>query len=165
MCPAAVNHGDERGYIIPIGGGEDKDAHPVILQRFVELAGGRNANIAVFPTASRLEETGTLCELRIESQLRGHDAAEVGDFTGVLQNVLGVTGAVFQTSDEADDLGVHVVDPQVEGGRLTGLLYRLVELFFHLLDYLLDPRRVNPAVGNEPLQGDPCRLATNGVER
>lgn len=62
MCPAPVSHGRTRGYIIPIGGGEDKDTHPVILQRFVELSGGKNANIVVFPTASRLEETGALYE-------------------------------------------------------------------------------------------------------
>ncbi|WP_430428691.1 cyanophycinase [Parasphingorhabdus sp.] len=62
MCPAAVNQGDQRGYIIPIGGGEDKDLHPTILRRFVELAGGKNANIVVFPTASRLEDTGLLYE-------------------------------------------------------------------------------------------------------
>ncbi|MGB5724509.1 MAG: cyanophycinase [Parasphingorhabdus sp.] len=76
MCPAAVNHGDERGYIIPIGGGEDKNTHPVILQRFVELAGGRDANIVVFPTASRLEETGTLYE-EIFTKLGARDASSI----------------------------------------------------------------------------------------
>ncbi|MEA1071582.1 cyanophycinase [Sphingomonas sp. LY160] len=60
--PAAVHHGDERGYIIPIGGSEDKDAHPVILKRVLALAGGRDANIVILPTASRLEETGSYYE-------------------------------------------------------------------------------------------------------
>ena len=60
--PAAVNDGDERGYIIPIGGSENKDTHPVILQRVLELAGGQEANIVIVPTASRLEETGLLYE-------------------------------------------------------------------------------------------------------
>ncbi len=62
MCPAIVNDGDQRGYIIPIGGGEDKDGNPAILKRFVEIAGGANANIVVVPTASRLEDTGPLYE-------------------------------------------------------------------------------------------------------
>ncbi|WP_164116074.1 cyanophycinase [Sphingorhabdus sp. Alg239-R122] len=62
MCPAIVSQGSQRGYIIPIGGGEDKDANPVILERFVEIAGGQDANIVVFPTASRLEDTGLLYE-------------------------------------------------------------------------------------------------------
>ena len=60
--PAAVIHGNERGYIIPIGGSEDKEAHPVILQRFVEIAGGKDANIVILPTASRLVDTGSIYE-------------------------------------------------------------------------------------------------------
>lgn len=46
-----------RGYIIPIGGAEEKVRDPVILRRFVELCGD-DANIAVIPTASRLDDTG-----------------------------------------------------------------------------------------------------------
>lgn len=47
-----------RGYIIPIGGAEEKMRDALILRRFVELCGGSEARIAVIPTASRLEETG-----------------------------------------------------------------------------------------------------------
>ena len=60
--PAAVHDGDERGYIIPIGGSENKDTHPVILKRVLALAGGSEANIVILPTASRLEETGSYYE-------------------------------------------------------------------------------------------------------
>ena len=48
----------QRGFIIPIGGGENKDKNPTILKRFVELCGGNNAHIAIIPTASRLNDTG-----------------------------------------------------------------------------------------------------------
>ncbi len=47
-----------RGYVIPIGGAEEKTRDPEILQRFVTLCGGPASRIAVIPTASRLEETG-----------------------------------------------------------------------------------------------------------
>jgi len=50
--------GSNRGYLIPIGGAEEKETNPVILQHFVDLCGGAEANIVVFPTASRLEDTG-----------------------------------------------------------------------------------------------------------
>ncbi|MDA1081809.1 MAG: cyanophycinase [Gemmatimonadetes bacterium] len=50
--------GGERGWIIPIGGGEPKDQEPVILERFVQLCGGRDSKIAIIPTASKLEDTG-----------------------------------------------------------------------------------------------------------
>jgi len=47
-----------RGYIIPIGGAEDRTRDPAILERFVELCGGKKSRIAIIPTASSLEETG-----------------------------------------------------------------------------------------------------------
>ena len=47
-----------RGYIIPIGGAEEKLRDAAILRRFVALSGGDAARIAVIPTASRLEDTG-----------------------------------------------------------------------------------------------------------
>jgi len=47
-----------RGHIIPIGGAEDKVGDEVILRRFVEVAGGRKARIAIIPTASELRDTG-----------------------------------------------------------------------------------------------------------
>jgi cyanophycinase len=47
-----------RGYVIPIGGAEEKIRNRQVLRRFVELCGGDRARIAVIPTASQLEETG-----------------------------------------------------------------------------------------------------------
>jgi cyanophycinase len=58
MCASKVADGQQRGWIIPIGGAEDKDNSPAILRRFVELAGGSNADIVVIPTASQLRDTG-----------------------------------------------------------------------------------------------------------
>jgi cyanophycinase len=37
---------------MPIGGAEEKDGNPEILETFVELAGGKDARIALIPTAS-----------------------------------------------------------------------------------------------------------------
>lgn len=58
MCPAPVATAHERGFIIPIGGGEDRVKEMQIHRRFVELSGGADANIVVIPTASMLDETG-----------------------------------------------------------------------------------------------------------
>lgn len=63
MCPAKSDNGEERGYVIPIGGAEERVENPVILQRFVQLCGGKEAKIAIIPTASRLEETGSNYEV------------------------------------------------------------------------------------------------------
>ena len=45
-----------RGYIVPIGGAEEKISDALILGRFVEICGGPQGRIVVFPTASRLDE-------------------------------------------------------------------------------------------------------------
>ena len=47
-----------RGFVIPIGGAEEKLNDPVILTRFVEICGNENARIAIIPTASQLDDTG-----------------------------------------------------------------------------------------------------------
>jgi cyanophycinase len=62
MCASKVADGHTRGWIVPIGGAEDKDDDPAILRRFVQLAGGANADIVVVPTASQLRDTGARYE-------------------------------------------------------------------------------------------------------
>ena len=56
--PSIVPEGATRGWIIPIGGAENKENDRHILERFVRCSGGRDADIVVIPTASRLHETG-----------------------------------------------------------------------------------------------------------
>lgn len=58
MAPAKVEADQTRGWIVPVGGAEEKERDPVILRRFVEVAGGDDARIAVIPTASKLDDTG-----------------------------------------------------------------------------------------------------------
>ncbi len=58
MAPSNHHAESERGYIIPIGGAEEKLRNPEILDRFVELCGGKGSRIAIIPTASELEDTG-----------------------------------------------------------------------------------------------------------
>lgn len=47
-----------RGFIVPIGGAEDKVRDPAILQRFAEICGGADASLVIVPTASSLSDTG-----------------------------------------------------------------------------------------------------------
>jgi len=57
--PSPTIEGTQRGYVIPIGGGEEKFENPEILSKFVALSGGKEAVITVIPTASQLDDTGT----------------------------------------------------------------------------------------------------------
>jgi cyanophycinase len=47
-----------RGYIIPIGGAEEKISKRSILKKFLQISGGKEARIVIIPTASQLAETG-----------------------------------------------------------------------------------------------------------
>lgn len=99
MCPARVSDGGERGFIIPIGGAEERMRDGAILRRFVALAGGKEARIAVIPTASRRPDAGQDYEtlframgvagvrvLRIDQRPQAEDTtvlAAVAEATGV----------------------------------------------------------------------------------
>jgi cyanophycinase len=58
MTPSQIQDGKDRGYIIPIGGAEEKLNNPEILERFVDVCGGKDSRIGIIPTASELEDTG-----------------------------------------------------------------------------------------------------------
>lgn len=76
--PSKIPEGATRGWIIPIGGAEDKRQDADILSRFVQLAGGAAADIVVIPTASRMKDTGSRYE-QIFTEL-GAGAVEAIDF-------------------------------------------------------------------------------------
>jgi cyanophycinase len=73
MCPSRVAEGATRGWIVPIGGAENKENDRRILRRFVEASGGEDADIVVIPTASKMHETGQ----RYEAIFRDLGAARV----------------------------------------------------------------------------------------
>lgn len=73
--PAKVEDNQRRGWIVPVGGAEDKDGDPIILRRFVEISGDRDARIAVIPTASQLDDTGARYERIFRDLGAGHARA------------------------------------------------------------------------------------------
>ncbi|HWB73712.1 MAG TPA: cyanophycinase [Nannocystaceae bacterium] len=73
MCPAKIDPNEARGFIVPVGGAEDKQRGQLILRRFLAVSGGESARIAIIPTASRQRDTGS----RYESIFRELGAADV----------------------------------------------------------------------------------------
>ena len=47
-----------RGFIVPVGGAEEKIGDVAILRRFATLCGGAGCRIAIIPTASEVSDTG-----------------------------------------------------------------------------------------------------------
>src|SRR5580700_10533814 len=99
--PSRVADGQQRGWIIPIGGAENKENDRRILERFVRVSGGPEADIVVIPTASSMHETGA----RYEQVFADIGAARVTvmDFdtrrdcqeTGRLKRIEEATGIFF----------------------------------------------------------------------
>ncbi len=132
MCPSPVADNAQRGFVIPIGGAEEKLAGAAVLQRFVDLCGGKRAHIVVIPTASRLEDTGdvytkvftdlgagkatSLTMNTREDAARADNIDALERATGVfitggnqlrLSTILGGTG-VFQRLRKLNAGGVHI---------------------------------------------------------
>ena len=60
MCPSKKTENARRGWVIAIGGGENKQKNAEILERFHKICGGDEARIMVIPTASALKDTGNI---------------------------------------------------------------------------------------------------------
>src|SRR5579863_6229532 len=99
--PSKIPEGENRGWIVPIGGAENKENDRHILERFIRVSGGANANIVVIPTASRMHETGPRYEA-IFKELGASDVT-VMDFdtrrdcqeAGRLRRIEAATGIFF----------------------------------------------------------------------
>jgi len=99
--PSKIPPGEERGWIVPIGGAENKENDRHILERFLQVSGGEDADIVVIPTASRMTETGPRYE-KIFNDL-GAKRVTVMDFdtrrdcqeAGRLQRIEEATGIFF----------------------------------------------------------------------
>jgi cyanophycinase len=99
--PSKIPHGGTRGWLVPIGGAENKENDRDILERFLRVSGGQSANIVVIPTASRMHETGPRYE-RIFGDL-GAARVAVMDFdtrrdcqeAGRLRRIEEATGIFF----------------------------------------------------------------------
>ena len=111
-----------------------------------------------------MEERGADGDVRAEAELARHDAGEERDLLRVVQDVLAVAGAELQPAHQLEHVGMQVVQPQLERRRLAVLADGVVHLAADFLDDLLDARRMDAAVGDQPLDRPPRDLAPEGIE-
>ena len=126
--------------------------------------GVRALDFVIDCLAEVVKQAGALGGNGIEAKLGGHNAAEIGDLERVVQDVLPERRAETQTTKRANELGVQVMNADIEGRLLSSLLNLLVDLLFRLGVHLLDTRRMDATVCNEVFHGDATDLATNGIE-
>ena len=124
----------------------------------------RALNVVVDGLAQVVQKTGALGGHNIQTKLGGHHAAQVGNLKRVLQHVLTKRGAVAQSAQGLDNLGMQVVDTGIEGGLLAGLAHALLNQVCGLVIHLLDAGGVNTAVGNEVLKCNAGSLTADWVE-
>jgi cyanophycinase len=101
---APASDGGPVGPVMVIGGAEDKLGERIIISRFVQLAGGDRARIAVISTASSLGDAAT--------ELYRQVFARVGAAT--------VTGLRPETREEANDPATIAALKDVTGIFMTG---------------------------------------------
>ena len=150
MCPSKVPDGQQRGWIIPIGGAEDKESRRRILKRFVQLCGGRAARIVIIPTASRLADTGQRyedlferleCGSAVSIDIQTREDAEREDFLDVLE---GATGVFFTGGNQlriTTIMGGTSAAKMIRGGNARGM---------HVAGTSAGARRTLPARGELP---------------
>src|SRR6185437_142343 len=114
----------------------------------LDLVGERLADV--------VQHRAALEQYRVDPQLAGHHARDVGRLDQVPEHVLPVGGAVAEAAEEADEFGVHVGEAQLDQGVLAGPLAQLLDLGLAALVGVLDPLRVDAPVGDETFQGKPA---------
>ncbi len=86
------------GHVIVIGGAEDKVRERVILNRFVALAGGPDAHIAVISTASSLGPLAGEMYRRVFTELGARDVKPIHAMTRAQANDAGAARIVRDSS-------------------------------------------------------------------
>ena len=114
--------------------------------------------------ADVVQEGAALDQCRLDAQLGGHDAGDVRGLDEVSEHVLAVAGAVLEPAECRQQPLVEIGDADVGEGVAGGAQAQLVDLGLALLVGLLDAVRVDAAVEDEPLEGEPADLAPHRIE-
>ena len=162
------NGGNERGHLHFIVVRTDRIANIrfllVLLSNFGTVDGVREFGFLIGHLTYVVEQAGTLCLLGVQSEFGRHDAAKIGCFARVLEQILPIRRAVLHFTDNANQFGVQTVDTEVNRRTLTRFDHFFVDLLFHLAHHFFDAGGVNTAVRNQVVECQTRHFATNGVE-
>ena len=102
--------------------------------------------------------------MRVDAELFRHDPGQPGHFCRVVQHVLTVAGAVLQASHELKNVRVQVVQAEVERHIARFFSHGGIRFFPDLQDHFFDTRRMDAAIGDQPLNRHLGDLATIRIE-
>ena len=114
--------------------------------------------------ADVVQERRPLGRLDRDAELGGDRAGDLRRLDQVVEHVLAVGGPEAQPAEHLEQLRIDPVDPGLELGALALGDHRRLDVRLRLLVDLLDRRRLDPAVGDQPLERQPGDLAADAVE-
>ena len=114
--------------------------------------------------ADIMQQSGSLGQLDVQSQLACHQTRELRDLDGMLEYILPVGGSVFESAQNLDQLRMQIVNADLEGRLFAFLLDDRVDFLGRLFDHFLDPRRMDAAVYNELFERDTRDLSSDRIE-
>ena len=114
--------------------------------------------------ANVMQKAGAFRLLFVQAEFRRHDAAQEANFEGMLQNVLGIACAIFEFTQELDQIRMYAVNSNIEGRLFPSFADGIVDLGVDLLHNLLNACGMNPPVGYQAFKRDSGNFAPNGIE-
>ena len=124
----------------------------------------RSLDLVVDRLADVVQQTGALCQGGVDTQLARHHAGEICHLDRMVEHVLTVAGAVAQSAQQLDKLGMDVVDTQLQYRVLALALDGRVDLTTRFFDRLFDPGGMNTSVRDQALQRDTRHLAAHRLK-
>ena len=126
--------------------------------------GVRPLDLVVDGLADVVQQAAHLGDLDVGPDLGRDDRGEMARLDHVVEHVLAVAGAELEPAEGLDDVGRQARHAGLVGGLLAGLAHDRVDLGARLGHDLLDPARVDPAVGDQLGDGQAGDLAADRVE-
>ena len=124
----------------------------VFLQYFHTDIDMRTLALVIQRLAYIVEQTRSLGQCDIQTELSGHESCQMCDLDRMFQHVLTVGRPVFEPSQKFHQFRMQVVYAYFESCLLSFFLYYGVHLALRLMDHFLDPCRMYPAVNDEFFQ-------------
>ena len=121
-------------------------------------------DLVVERLADVMQQTGTAGQRDIHAHLACQQTGQPGHLHAVGQRILTKAGAVLQTANELDEVGVQAMDAQLHDSALALPLHLQLEVVAALFHRLLDAGRMDAAIADEAFQRHAGHFAAGLVE-
>ena len=143
---------------------DDRVALAVTLDQVRADHGVRAFHFMADGLADVMQQAGSFGDGHIQPKLGRHQAHQLRDFDRVIQNVLRKAPAKMQPPEQFHNLRMHRLRTRLGGGLIAEAHNHFIHLRRRLGHHLLDARRMNPSVLDQPRHGRAGDLAAHRIE-